>query len=179
MGYTFALFQSIWNNFFNPNGWLVGIENWLKMNNLKYDISKTLATTVFSYSAVAVGQSTVNIIPAGTSNPDAEHFMIQGISMFDGANATLNQTNWSLGISDALGKQGLLTITNAGTVELFQFPLRELIPATGDSGSGKYLLPKPIMWKGQTALSATITYATVPATANYNVGLDLLGLKLI
>lgn len=179
MGNIFAIFQALWNNFFNPNAWLLQVENWLKFYNLKYDQSKTLASSVFSYNAVAVGQTIVNIIPAGTSNPDTEHFMINAIRMFDGASAALGSTNWALGISDALGKQGLLTITNSGTIELFQFPLRELIPAAGDSGSGVFLLPKPIMWKGQTALGAQISFPVAPITANYNVALDIIGLKLI
>lgn len=183
MGNLFALFQAIWNNYFNPNAWIglqsVNVIAWLKMFNLDYNNSKTLATNIFSYNAVAVGQTIVNLTPAGTQNPDSEHFMIQAIQFYDGANATLNATDWALGISDALGKQGLLTITNAGSIELKNFPLRKLIPATGDSGSGMFLLPKAIMWKGQTELVISVSFPTAPATALYNIGIDIIGLKLI
>ncbi len=183
MGNLFALFQAIWNNYFNPNAWLglnsVNVIAWLKMFNLDYSNSKTLATTIFSYNAVAVGQSLVQLTPQPNQTPDSEHFMIQAIQMYDGANATLIETDWALGISDALGKQGFLTITNAGSIELKNFPLRKLIPASGDSGSGMFLLPKPIMWKGQTDLQMTVSFATVPTTALYNIAIDIIGLKLI
>ncbi len=178
MGFIFTFFQNAWNNFFNPNAWLVQFENWIKFYNLTYDNSKTLATSVFSFNAIAVGQTTVNIIPQ-QQNPSSEHFMITAFAIFDGANAVLGETDWSQGISDALAKQGTLTIQNAGTTELFEFPLRELIPASGDSGSGKFVLLKPIMWKAQTNLSAFISFPTAPTTATYNVALDILGLKLI
>ncbi len=180
MGSLFAIFQAMWNNYFNPGIWLLQIENWLKFYNLKYDIIKTLATTVFSFNGIAVGATTLPMIPlTRQQNPDSEHFMIQAIRLFDGANATLGETDWALGISDALAKQANITITNAGSVELFELPLREFIPATNDSSSGTFLLAKPIMWKGQTSLTAVITFPTAPTTANYNVALDLIGMKLI
>jgi hypothetical protein len=172
--------QNIWNNYFAPKAWLITISNWLSLNGLSYNTSKTLAMYVFAYNAVAVGATTINFIPAAAqTNPVDEHMMITEVDMYDGASATLAATNWALGVSDALGKQGLLSITAQGTLVLKELPLTQFIPAANDADSGKFQLLKPIMWKGQTPLTAFANYLVAPATANYNLRLELVGLKLI
>lgn len=179
MGAILALFTAMWNNFFSPDAWMKNIENWCNENHLPYNTSKTFANAVIGYSAVAVGLQTVQIIPNGPVSPDSEHFMIIAFRMYDGANAAITSTNWALGVSDAIAKNGSLTFSNSGSTEMFQFPLRMLIPAAGDSASGLYLLSKPIYWKAQTIFAGQANFSPVVATANYNLGIDLIGLKFI
>lgn len=176
--------QNIWNNYFQPRAYVLNVKNWLEIWDLSYVTSKTLAVNVFAYNAVAVGNTTVNFMAAPTilspqQNAADEHMMITEIDFYDGAAATLNATPWALGITDALGKQGYLSVSNSGTIELKNLPLTQFIPATNDSDSGKFQLNKPIMWVAQTDLIAQITYPTAPATANYNVRMEIVGLKLI
>lgn len=142
--------------------------------------NKTLATFTAAFNAVVVGNTTVNFIPKAQQQfPDGEHFLVTSIRMFQGANATLAQTAWTAGITDALFQNGDLTLTNNGTQELLTLPFTRFQPGTNWPESGWLYLSKPIMWVAQTNLAVTGNFTTASATANLNGRLELTGLKLI
>lgn len=173
-----AIFQAIVNSFLNPNSFVLNVQNWLSAYTLDYNQAKTIAKTVFFYNAVVVGNPIVNFLVNG-QNPASEHFMISAIKMYDGANAVLLSTNWALGVSDSLGKQGQLTINNAGTNEIINLPFTQFIPATNDSSSGLFILEKPIVWKAQTNLNIQAFFTTAVVTATYNMRIELIGIKMV
>jgi hypothetical protein len=164
-------------SFDKPNFVLRTMAAVLGFFSLAYTQTKVMADHVAGYNAVAVSKTNVAVIDAQTF-PEGEHFIISAIKMYDGASATLASTDFTEGVLDALTKHGKLTITNNGSVVLKDLPLTVFSPNNQDD-KGIFSLLKPIIWKGNTALSANIVFGTAPTTANQNVRIELIGMKLI
>lgn len=178
MGSLYVIFQTIFTNFFQPNAWVPKIKMWLDTFGLDYNQQKTLAKYVAYYNGAVATQTTVKFADAVVNNA-SEHFMIIAVRVLDGAAATLAATDWALGCSNALAKNGTFSIVNNKSTELSDIPFTEFIPAAGDSGSGVLILEKPIMWVAQTGLSAIGSWITAPTTTNYNMRIELIGIKMI
>lgn len=143
-----------------------------------YAVSKTVAFYIDPYNGVAVGNTTLNIINQ-VSYPESEHFLICGIRGLSGAAASLAQSAWVAGISDALTINGSFNLINSGTTEIKNMPMTAFQPGTNYPDSGLLLLEKPVFWKAQTQLSIQIAWPTAPTTANQNIRFELMGIKLI
>jgi hypothetical protein len=164
-------------SFDKPNFVLRTISAVLGFFALAYTQTKTMADHVAGYNAVAVSKTNLAVID-GVTFPEGEHFIVSAIKMYDGANAALLSTDFTEGVLDALTKHGKLTITNNGSIVLKELPLTVFSPNNQDD-KGIFSLLKPIVWKGNTALTASITFPTAPTTANQNIRIELIGMKLI
>lgn len=179
-----ALYTAIIQSFFQPNKWIITdvFAQWLaSYGNLQYDQSKTIAKTVSYFQKAIVGATTMEFLQgqAEQQNPASEHFQINAIQVYTGAAATLNQTDWARGVTDALTKNGGFIIKNNNSDETEEIPFTQFIPATNDASSGLFILDKPIMWVAQTPLLVTGKWPTAIATANLNMRIELVGIKLI
>ncbi len=163
------------------------------LKNVKINQDKTLAPFTAFVNAVAVGQTSIQMnFPDGTfgatsggvsgsTYPDSEHFLVIGVKLYQGANASLQATPWAQGISDAALLAGRLTINNNGTLVGKDMPLTRFPNSTtnNDLDGGYVQLDVPIAWVGQTSLFATLSFPNATATANLNIRMELIGLKLI
>lgn len=155
---------------FNDNAEAMGIQ---------IDMNKTLAPFTVAFNAVVVGNTIVNFIPSDFVYPTGEHFLVCGIRGFQGANATLNATAWTAGITDALGMNGTFTMTNNGTQTLKNQRFTRFQPGTNWPEAGWFYLSDPTMWVAQTNMAFQGTWGTAPTTSNLNFSIELTGLKLI
>lgn len=166
-------------NLNNPNFVRERVAALLAANGISIPQNKVVsANHIFAANAVIVGLNSVNIINEA-SFPEGEHMVILGIRVFTDANATLASTDWIAGVDDAIAKNGFMNVTNSGTIEAKDLPLTAFQPAANFPNAGMVELSKPIIWKGQTALTINLRFPTVPATANLNARVELIGIKLI
>jgi len=172
--------QFLANN--DPQLWIRVMTNIMTIEGLTYSNPKTLAKFTQKQQMLVTGLNSVSLSGAnGLNYPDSEHFLIFGIQAFDGAAAAIGSTNWQPGISDAIAKNGQMTVTNNGTKVLKDYEIRNFLPSTGnaDVSESYIVLDKPILLRAQTTLDITLNFSTVVATANYNIDMDLFGYKFI
>ena len=174
----------------NPNNIILGLTNMLKNAGCDFNNSKRWAPYSTPFNVAVVGQSTVNISGSGsgvTANNDvlpyseSEHFLIYAIKLMSGAGAALGSIDWQLGVSDAVTKNGRMSILNNGDTVVKNLPLTTFNPSTNsnDVEAGVFYLTVPILWRAMTSLDTTFNFSTVPATANQSLRIEYLGYKLI
>ena len=164
-----------------PDGLIALMMHYLNLNNLPYDNPKTLAEYSQDFKSAVVGAQIVNFVPSGFTYNDSEHFIVLQIAVYEGANATLAATDWEPGVADNLAKNGNLSFRVNGTQVLAPTPFTRFIPSTGNATVQGYYLPlaKPIFIQAQTTFELVGQFPTVVATANYNMNIQLTGIKLI
>lgn len=177
----------------NPDKFIQLVKEFWAKKGVKIQQDKTVAVYTAFVNAVAVGNPIVTFnfpdVTFGTANggasgatfPDSEHMLIVGMKLYQGANASLTATPWSQGITDAALLNGRLSINNSGTVVLKDLPLTRFPSSTNnaDLDGGYFMFDNPIAWVGQTSLFATCLFPTATATANTNLRMELIGIKLI
>lgn len=141
--------------------------------------NKVVATCVKAYNVGVVGKTLVPVVSDAESiNPESEHFQITMIRILDGAGAALGEISWEPGVSDAITKNGNLSITNNGLTELKEIPLTAF--QAGDfAEAGTFNLLKPIFWMAQTPLIPQLKFPTATATVNQSLRVELWGMKTI
>ncbi len=162
-------------------------------------LPKQVADFVIYNSQIAVGNKTIQFfqgaydannsnMPQGSfSLPESEHAVVLGFRFLEGTNATVAATDWKFGVSDAIAKNGTLTVQSNGTTYLTKMPLTEFNPNTlgatvagvTSDDQGMFWLMEPIIWLGQTDLSCNVNFVSAPATANYNLRLEVVGIRFI
>jgi hypothetical protein len=172
---------------------------WFQANTGKTSLLKIAADAMLYDQLPVVAQTSVTFfsgqftaarsnMPSGSfSNNESEHFVILGIRAYQGANATVAATDWQPGISDALGKQGLMQVVSNGVRVLRAIPLTNFFPnalsataagVTSDSQGFNYL-SEPIAWLAQTTCELQVQWGTAPATANLNMRFEYHGMQFI
>jgi hypothetical protein len=172
--------------------------NFFKANYGLSDLPKTAADFILYDQLAVVGLTSASFFTgAYTTNrsnfpgsfvlPQGEHAIITGIKFMFGANATVSSTNWEPGVSDALVKQGLVSISINGQVVTTQLPLtafdNNALSATAqgstDENRGYFFFYEPLVLLGQQQIALNITWGTAPATANANLRCELHGVRFI
>lgn len=172
-------FQSMLVNLNQPNAIEMGFIAYLAKEKAPYDQAKSVATFVSDSKKVITALSSQTFY--NTQYPASEHFLIFGVRVLSGTGANVDTTIYTPGVADANAQNGLLTITNNGSIEIKDLPLTAFNLSTGnaDNNAGGFTLVKPIFWQGQTTLSVVVNQANPTATANYNLDIQFIGIKLI
>lgn len=162
----------------------------------KTDLPKRVADFIIYDQLAAVGATNLQFFDGAYSTarsnfpggsfimPQSEHAIITAIRMCEGASATITSTGWTYGVNDAIGKNGLLRMTNNGVTVLTDIPLTAFNPGLVTNGGttddiGIFYLMEPIVLLGQTDIRTQITFPTGPTTANYNQRIELHGVRFI
>ena len=172
--------------------------NFFKANYGLSDLPKTAADFVLYDQLAVVGLTSANFFTGAYSTtrsnfpgsfvlPQGEHAIITGLRVAYGANATVAATDWQPGVSDALTKQGLMTISINGQVVTTQLPLTVFdnnalaatVQGSTDATRGYFFFYEPLVLLGQQQISCNITWGTAPATANSNLRVELHGVRFI
>ena len=167
-----------------PTGYSQAFLDYLKRAGINYSQNKTLSQYTTFQSSVAVSNAVVThdnfADTASGQYADGEHFLVLGMRVLTGANASLTATPWVQGISDTALLNGRYVFNNNGTTEKIgyttEFPLSTNLATTE---AGVIYLNKPLIWVGQTKLSVQYTFTAATATANLNIRTELFGWKLI
>lgn len=164
-----------------PDGINALMINYMSSRALPYDNAKTVAEYSQDFKAVVAGAQIVNFVQSGFTYNDSEHFIVLQIAVYEGANATLAATDWEPGVSDNLAKNGNLSFRVNGAQVLAPTPFTRFIPSTGNATVQGYYLPlaKPIFIQAQTTFEIVGQFPTVVSTTNYNMNIQLTGIKLI
>ncbi len=169
----------------NPRGFFTLLNNLLVFYKLKNELNKIWADYVAVHSKVTATKAVTFFKDITDSNqisvdrPQGEHFFITAIKFLEGANAAVNATNWTEGLSTADMKNGTFSITTNNVKVLEDMPLTRSVEADEDPASGFISLKIPISWAGQQILSADLAFDVAPATANQNGRVELYGFSLI
>lgn len=174
----------------NANNIVAGLTSILKNAGCDFNNSKRWAPYVTPFNVAVVGLPIVNISMNGsgiTANgdtlpyPESEHFLVYGIRVMGGAGAALGSIDWQLGVSDAIAKNGRVSLNNNGDTVIKNLPLTVFNPSTNsnDVEAGVYYLTVPILWRAQTTMDLQFTFPTNVATANASLRWEFIGYKLI
>lgn len=157
----------------------------------KTTLPKRVADFQIFHNLSVVGKTTVNFFAGNYSTdqtnfpgstftlPESEHMIIMSLKMYQGAAANPEESNWVPGVSDALAKNGRLTLTTNGVVQLIDLPLTAFQSVTTDDSTGKFDLMENIVILGQTNAQATVSFTDAPTTANLNLRLVYEGIRFI
>jgi hypothetical protein len=145
----------------------------------KIDQSKTWAKFSAPFQQIVVGFLNMNMLPNAFQYPDSEHFIITAIRIYQGTNATLNQTAWTPGVAAGDAQNGNFNITNSGTIVMKDMPFTMFSQGTNNADGGYLVLSKPIVWLAQTQLQMACTWPVILSTATLNLRVEFIGLKLI
>jgi len=110
--------------------------------------------------------------------PEDEHFLIIGVTVMDGNNASVQATDWDYGANLQPVKAGQISITTNGVRVLKDMPLTEADPDLTTSDHGVITLGEPIFWGGQNDLVVEYTSPVAGAVAD-NLRIGLVGIGLI
>lgn len=152
-----------------------------------YDQLRTVGATNLSFFNGAFTPQRSNFPGGSFQLPQSEHMLILGLKIYDGAAATVEQTNWQPGVSDALVKNGNIDVLVNGqkvitAVPMTAFDTNATSATTAgrtDENRGFYYLTEPIALLGQTTLNINLALLTATATANYNLRVELHGIRFI
>jgi hypothetical protein len=151
-----------------------------------YDQKTTGGALTTQFFTGAYSANNANMPGGSYILPESEHAVIMGIRVLSGSNAALLSTDWQYGVSDAVSKQGYLTIQTNGQTVLTKLPLTAFNPnqlgaaiagVTSDD-QGMYWLMEPLVWLGQTDMIATLNFPAAPA-ANANIRIEYHGVRFI
>lgn len=169
----------------NPGAFKQAFLDFARANKAKVDLDKSIGElALYDQQAVAgvtdirffVGEAT----PARTNlqnsftRPDGEHMVIVAFRVLDGVNASVQETDWSTGASQASIKNGTMTVQANGVTYLQGMPLSEATDETTDETRGTIWLTEPIFWQAQTRLQVDVNFPAAPAV-NTNLRLVAVG----
>ena len=75
-------------------------------------------------------------------------------------------------------KNGTMSITTNGMIELRNKPFEDFVRAEEEPASGIIMLPRPILWRAQTDLVLSANFETAPV-ATTSLSVELMGMKLV
>lgn len=167
------------------------LEKYFRDNFGKTNLPKRVADFQIFHNLSVVGQTVVTFF-SGNYNaqqtnwpgsnfvaPESEHMVLQRIKCYQGIAANPEESPWLAGVSDALAKNGRLTISCNGVAQLVDLPLTAFNPTVTDDSIGCFDLQEPIVILGQTDAKAQVTFTDAPATANLNLRLVYEGIRFI
>lgn len=177
--------------FANPGRFEESFLNFLREAELPFDNSKQIAAIAY-FHRVTIGGSTEGEFFKGTFNdatcnlpggsftlPDSAHAVIFGAryaEVVDAGGAAA--ADYVPGATTGATKSGRMTIRNNNQTVLKEYPITESLEGLTTSDDGYIEFNEPIIWAGQTNLSAEIDFETAPA-ADTQAQLTLLGIGLI
>jgi hypothetical protein len=166
------------------------VEMWrvlLRIAGFTIDESKNFGDVILKHYKVAVGNKTLtffqskatgevgNFDSTGAKRAKGEPFYITKIRVLSGANAAVNATDWIGGVQSAELQNGTISLF-CGSILLKQIPLTVFnSDGTETSQLGIYELSKPILIPEQQDFYVTIDFDVQIATANTNLGVELMG----
>lgn len=157
----------------------------------KTNLPKRVADFQIFHNLSVVGQTTVTFFSGNYSQaqtnfpgnsfiaPESEHMIISRLRMYQGASANPEESNWLAGVSDALAKNGRLSISSNGVLQMAPLPLTAFNPTLTTDEIGVFDLMEPIVILGQTDAQAQVFFTDAPATANLNLRLVYEGIRFI
>jgi hypothetical protein len=147
-------------------------------DRLLYDSKVTTGLTSQTFFGSSPTANGSNVPSSGLAENEA--LIVTEIRYYTGANATLNSTDWELGISDALTKNGSFNLVVNGVVKLRSVPFAyfEDYAANGNDNAGRLTLSQPVVIPPQQTIEINATWPTASATANLNGRFELYGVGL-
>jgi hypothetical protein len=192
----FARMQKASKN--NPGTLVSLMTNFFRANYGDLTIPKTAADFILYDQLRAVGSTQLNFFngafattrsnfPGQFILPQSEHAIIMGLRIMDGTNATVDATGWQPGVADAAAKNAQINIAINGQIVVTSLPLTgfdtNLLSATHagetDENRGFFFLYEPLVLLGQQQITASVVFPTASATANYNLRVELHGVRFI
>jgi len=149
-----------------------------------YDQLAAVGATVLAFYDGAFSPDRSNF-PGGTFVlPQSEHALITGVRLLEGANASPDETAWTYGVNDALAKNGTLDVLINGVVVLKSIPLTAFQPGgSANQGTnenvGTFFFMEPLVLLGQEDITVRVSFGNAPTTANYNLRVELMGIRFI
>jgi len=176
------------NRFAHPDGWKAGFVKFLAANGVKISLPKTIAelcrydqqvaaSGVNEFFTGAVDENNTNM-RASYTPPEAEHMVVLGIKLLDGVGATIQQTPWGYGASDAAVVNGKYTVETNGVTVIRNMANTAHNPNLTTEDEGMLWLSEPIVWRGQTDLDISMKLLSAPV-ANTNVRFEVWGVGTI
>ena len=179
--------------FQSPGEWQESLRRWLKANGqevtqekvlmdmilfheLKFDAAAKVYT--FFQGSVDPSANSVTNVTGNMSRNTGEHFIIVGMRLMTGVNATLSATAWTFGVADADVRNGNVNFLNNTTQVLRNIPGTAFNPNLTTEDQGIHWLSEPLLWAGQTPISVPLVLQNVIATVNTNVRMELIGFGL-
>ena len=108
-----------------------------------------------------------------------EHFVITAVRFLEGADATVDATDWTEGASTADVKNGQIAINVNGVTMTQAIKLTNFTEADENPESGFYKLAVPVWVPAQTEWNALATFPTAPATADQNGMVEVYGVGFV
>lgn len=172
------------------------MQNYFKANYALTDLPKRVADFVLFDQLVGVGNTNLNFFqgafavtrsnfPTNTFQlPQSEHAIILGIRFMEGANATLQATNWNYGVGDAIAKNGVYDVVVNGVKQATKVPFTVHLPGLVANGlttddEGMNWLMEPIVFPAQQEIAIQASFQAAIATATYNLRCELHGVRFI
>jgi len=180
-----ALLQA---RFEDPRGFKTALLEYLSENGYKVDREKSIAELILYHQQTIATLTTANFFAgtptAASSNmaqfirPEAEHFIILGMKVLTGNNASLVASDWAAGAGTAIVKNGVFSVTTNGVTVVDGIPGTAADPTVTDHDKGMVWLSEPIVWAGQNKLNVRYTGQTAGASAD-NLRIELWGVGLV
>ena len=146
-------------------------------------VAKTFAGDAFATEAkVMTGKSSVeftNLANGKNLFPEAEHFLVGFIKLYEGVDAVLDDTDWVSGITNSELKNATMDVSKSGLRILKDIPLSTFTPSAEQNDSGYLVLTVPVWWIAQTSLEITIKFPKEVVTPTLNLKIELSGSKFI
>jgi len=175
----------------NPGQLEKWYENYMVKAKLTIDNSKTLARITYFDKKVATAQTQIVMFDGQSAYPTAsnvqnavkpqtEHALLWGVRIFTGVNATLNATDWAVGLGAiAELKNARLTIRSNKVTMLIDIPINEALSGLTNRDLGFIPFEEPIIWAGQQTLDFSLDMPVGVVAANTNVMCSLIGMGYI
>jgi len=180
-----ALLQA---RFEDPQGFKEALLEYLSANGYKVDREKSIAELILYHQQTIATLLTVNFFvgtpTAASSNmaqfirPEAEHFIILGMKILTGNNASLVASDWVSGAGTAVVKNGVFSITTNGVTVADGIPGTAADATSTENDKGIIWLSEPIVWAGQNKLNVRYTGQAAGAAAD-NLRVELWGVGLV
>ena len=177
--------------FSQPKAFEAAILNYLAAIGEKATKEKVIADMVIYHNLVAVSNKTLTFFegtpatggaPVGVANfnrPEGEPMIITRLRFLEGANATLDATAWTEGLSTADVMNGTFNVLVNGVIQMRNIPLTASVEADENPYSGFIELSEPIVWGGQKTINVVANWRVAPATAVQNLRCELWGIGLV
>ena len=165
--------------------------NYLLKAKLTIDNSKTLARVTYYDKKLVTGQTQVTFFDGQSTfpnnsnvqnavKPQTEHALIWGVRIFTGANAVIEQTDWTVGLGALADlKNARLTVRSNKVTMLSDIPLNEALPGLTNRDASFIPFEEPIIWAGQQTLDFNIDIPVAVGVASTNVMVSLVGIGYI
>ncbi len=179
--------------FQNPHEWQDALRTWLHANKVEVSIEKVLMDMVlfheiqyvagqtqykfFQGSVAATANSITNVVGSFARN-QGEAFIIVGIRVMTGVNASLAATAWTYGATDATVQNATYDYINNTTQVLRNMPCTTSNPNLTTDDEGIHWLSEPLLWVGNTPIQLNLNLLNGLAVANTNIRFELIGFGL-